>query len=181
MAGPFTDNPFAGHFGLFQSAVNDPVVRSQPGGVQMYVWQGLRNDFLSRGEPLPPGSFQAVNSLLALAGQVRQASANLSASLATAERTGFDQAVLGSHVAPSLDTRSLGEMAAGPQHRLIYMTQELVEGEPVLSFRTHDFGYDLPQSISALNDAAEAAAQISASDYGYEWAGVATPVSILSY
>ena len=181
MPGPFVGNPFAGHAGLFQSAVNDPEVRSQPGGVQMYVWQGLKNDFLSRGEPLPAGSFAAVNSMLAWAGQQRQASASLAATLATAERTGFDQAILGAHIAPSLDTRSAGEMAAGAQHRVIYLTQELVEGEPVLSYRTHDFGYDLPQSVSALNDAAEAAAQISAADYGYEWAGVATPVSIQSY
>lgn len=181
MAGPFTGNPFAQRFGTFQAAVNDPVVRATPGGVQQYVWQDLKNYYLSRGEPLPPGAFGAVNQLLSLAGQQRQAAANLSKAINTVETTGLDQGVLSPMIAPHLDTRNIQDMALGPQHRVVYQTTELVEGEPVLSYRTHDFGYDLPQSISALTDVTESAAQVSAADYGYEWGGKAIPVAIHSY
>lgn len=181
MAGPYTDNPFAGYFGVFQTAVNDPAVRAQPGGVQSYVWQSLTQEYEARGVAMPAGGFQAVNQLLSLAGQQRQAGLNLAAGQSILAQTSLDQAVTANMIAPHLDTRALNEQVLGPQHRMVYLTQELVEGEPVLSYRTHDFGYDLPQSISALNDLAESAAQISAADYGYEWGGLATPVAIYSY
>lgn len=181
MAGPFTGNPFAGQFGYFQAAVNDPVVRSQPGGVQQYVWGALTNHYASRGETLPPGGLAAVNQLLSLAGQMRRASGELSGALATHQGTGFDQAITGSMISSHLDARPLSEQKLGRQYRAVYLSQEIVEGEPVLSYRTHDFGSDLPQSTSALQDEIEAAAQVSAADYGYDWGGVATPVSILSY
>jgi hypothetical protein len=181
MPGPFTENPFAGRFGLFQTALNDPQVRSQPGGVQMYVWQGLQNDYLSRGEALPAGAFQAVNQMLSLAGQHRRAASLLSSALAGSEQTGFDRSILAEMSAPSLDSRAINDMPLGPQFRAVYLTQDIVEGEPVLSYKTHDLGYNLPQSVSALTATVEEAAQITAADYGFEWGGVATPVAIHSY
>lgn len=181
MASPFAGNPFAHRFGTFQAALNDPAVRSTPGGVQMYVWQDLRNYYLSRGEPLPAGAFGAVNQLLNLAGQQRQAALNLSKAVAFAERTGIDQAIVGGHIAPSIDTRPLDAQLGGAQHRVVYETVQVVDGEPVYSYLTHDFGFDLPQSVSALNDVIQQAAQLQAADYGYEWGGVATPAAILSY
>lgn len=182
MPGPYVGNPFAQRFGdYFQAAVNDPSLRAVPGGVTQYAWEAIKQDYLARGEALPPNSFQAVNQLMSLAGQQRRAGEVLSAGLRRAEEYGFDQSVTQAMTAPHLDTRALNEMTLGPQHRVVYLTQDLVEGEPVLSYKTHDFGYNLPQSISQLNRDVEDAAQITAADYGFEWGGVATPVAIYSY
>lgn len=181
MPGPYVGNPLSGYFGVFQAAVNDPAVRAQPGGIQQYVWQALTNEYASRGETLPQGSFQAVNQLLSLAGQQRRAGEELSAALRREEAGPFAVAIDANMAAPHLDTRALNEQVLGPQHRVVYITQDLVEGEPVLSYKTHDFGYNLPQSIADLQAQVEDAAQITAADYGFEWGGVATPVGIYSY
>jgi hypothetical protein len=181
MAGPFTGNPFAGRFGTFQAAVNDPVVRSQPGGVQSYVWQDLRNYYLSRGEPLPKGAFQAVNQLLTLAGQQRRAQEELSKAFRLREETGQTRGITSSMIAPHLDSRPLGATPEGPQHRVVYLTAHIVEGQTVLSHQTHDFGFALPQNLDTLNELVASAAQVEAADYGYEWAGIAEPLAILSY
>lgn len=181
MPGPYVGNPFAGRFGYFQAAVNDPEVRGIPGGVQQYVWAAIREDYPAGGEPLPSGAFQAVNQLLSLAGTQRRAQAELAAGLRRQEEGPFNVAIEANMAAPHLDTRALNEMVLGPQHRVVYITQDLVEGEPVLSYKTHDFGYNLPQSIAELNAQVEDAAQITAADYGFEWGGVATPVGIYSY
>lgn len=181
MASPFAGNPFAGSFGVFQTAVNDSQVRATPGGVQMYVWQSLTNEYAGRGETLPRGAFAAVNQLLGLAGRQRRAEQELGRARLTMEETGLDQAVTGSMIAPHLDSRPLSEQVAGAQYRVVYLTQELVDGDPVLSYRTHDFGYDLPQSLGGLQAEVDMSAQLLAADYGYEWGGVATPVAIHSY
>ena len=181
MPGPYVGNPLAGQFGYFQAAVNDPELRNRPGGVTQYAWAAVTQDFAARGEPLPAGAFQAVNQLLSLAGQQRRAQQELSAGLSRQEEGPFNQAILSNMAAPHLDTRALNEMVLGPQHRVVYITQDLVEGEPILSYKTHDFGYNLPQSIADLQAQVEDAAQITAADYGFGWGGVATPVGIYSY
>jgi hypothetical protein len=181
MAGPFTGNPFSSRFGQFQAAVNDPALRAIPGGVVQYVWQDIQQHYAARGESLPAGSFQAVNQLLSLAGQQRRAQLALSRSALAAEETGRPQAITAAHIAPHLDTRALNAMPGGAQHRVVYLTQEIVEGQPVLSYRTHDFGFALPQTLATMNELISSAAQIAAADYGYEWSGVAEPVAIYSY
>jgi hypothetical protein len=181
MAGPFTGNPFAGRFGTFQAAVNDPEVRAQPGGVQSYVWQDLRNYYLSRGEPLPSGAFAAVNQLLSLAGQQRRAQTELSKAYARREETGQPISVHAGMIAPHLDTRPLDQQKQGAQHRVVYLTAHIIDGQTVLSHQTHDFGYALPQSLDTLGELVESAAQLEAADYGYEWAGIAEPLAIVSY
>ena len=170
-----------GHWSSFVGAVFDPAVRSVPGGVQQYVWQSLSNFYLSRGESLPGGSFQAVNRLLSVAGEQRQAQLSLSRALASFEQTGRDSVLLANHIAPGIDTRALNQMPLGPQFRVTYLTQELIEGESVISYRTWDAGFGLPNSVSGLVDTINEVAPFEASDYGYEWAGVATPVAITSY
>jgi len=181
MPGPFTGNPFAGRFGTFQAAVNDPEVRRQPGGIQQYVWQDLRNYYLSRGEPLPTGAFQAVNQLLVLAGQQRRAQTELSRAYRLQEETGLPQGIHAGMIAPHLDTRAPGAQTGGAQHRVVYLTSHVVEGQLVLSHQTHDFGFALPQSLTTLNELVESAAQVEAADYGYEWGGIAEPLAIVSY
>src|SRR6266702_3258651 len=181
MPGPFTGNPFAGRFGTFQAAVNDPVVRATPGGVQQYVWQDLRNYYLSRGEPLPAGSFNAVNQLLGLAGQQRRAQLELSKAYRLREETGQPVSVHAGMISTHLDTRALNEMPEGAQHRVVYLTSNIVDGVSILSHQTHDFGYALPQNLDTLNELVTSAAQVEAADYGYEWVGIAEPVAILAY
>lgn len=162
-------------------AVYDPVVRSTPGGVQQYVWASLRQSYLSRGEPLPVGSFAAVNRLLSLAGQQRAASLNLAAALSTFNTEGLNQTIGATHIAPSIDALGTGSQALGAQYRVIYETTHIINGEAVLTTLTHDVGRDLPQSLSQLQEQIEMAAQLEAADYGYEWGGIATPLSIQSY
>ena len=163
------------------AAVYDPVVRSTPGGVQQYVWAAVTRDFVSQGLPLPRGAFQAVNALLSLAGQQRAAGLNLARSLATFNTTGIDQGITSAHIAPAIDSTARPQTAFAPQFRAIYRTQQIIDGERQTSYLTHDFGFDLPQSASALQAEIEAAAQLQAADYGYEWGGEATAVSIQSY
>src|SRR5881397_2655299 len=160
MPGPFTGNPFAGRFGTFQAAVNDPTVRRTPGGVQQYVWQDLRNYYLARGEPLPRGSFAAVNQLLSLAGQQRRAQLELSKGYRIREETGRNPSIHAGMIAPHLDTRALNEMPEGARHRVVYLTSNVVEGEAILGHQTHDFGYALPQTLNSLNELVSSAAQI---------------------
>lgn len=179
--GPYTGNPFAFRFGTFQAAVNDPEVRRQPGGVQQYVWQDLRNYYLSRGEPLPAGAFQAVNQLLGLAGEQRRAQLELSRAYRLREETGRPVAIHAGMIASHLDTRSLSDMPEGAQHRVVYLTSNIIDGQQVLSHQTHDFGFALPQSLDTLNELIESAAQVEAADYGYEWGGIAEPLAIISY
>jgi hypothetical protein len=169
------------HWPSVVAAVFDPQVRATPGGVQQYVWASLGNYYISRGENLPAGSFAAVNRLLSLAGQQRQAQATLSQAMLALERTGIDPMLTSAHIAPSIDSRGPGEQALGPQYRATYLSQELVDGVPHLEYRTHDLGYALPQSLTELQNRVEMAAQIEAADYGYEWGGVATPIAIQSY
>jgi hypothetical protein len=64
---------------------------------------------------------------------------------------------------------------------VVYLTAHIVEGQTVLSHQTHDFGFALPQNLDTLNELVASAAQVEAADYGYEWAGIAEPVAILSY
>lgn len=181
MPGPYVGNPFAGRFGTFQTAVNTSLRELGVPSVQSYVWNDIRQYYAERGEPLPPGAFQAVNQLLSLAGQQKRAQVNLAAGLSRQEQGPFNVGITQEMTAPHLDTRALNEMPLGPQHRVVYITQDLVEGEPVLTYKTHDYGYNLPQSIAQLNADVEDAAQITAADYGFEWGGVATPVGIYSY
>lgn len=180
-AGPFTGNPFAGRFGTFQAAVNDETVRRTPGGVQQYVWQDLRNYYLSRGEPLPAGSFQAVNQLLTLAGQQRRAQIELSKAYRLREETGRPVGIHAGMIASHLDARALNDRPEGSQHRVVYLTSNIVDGEAIISHQTHDFGYALPDNLDTLGELIESAAQLEAADYGYEWGGVAEPVAILAY
>jgi hypothetical protein len=164
-----------------QQAVNDPQVRALPGGVQQYMWQSLNNDYLSRGESLPQGSFQAVNTLLSVAGQQRQASLRLSEAQLGMEQTGFNAPILAQHIAPAIDAEPSHLQPFGPQYRITYMSQEIIDGEAFANYRTHDSGLYLPQSLNQLQSLIEEAAAFEAQDYGYEWGGVATPVAIHSY
>lgn len=169
------------HWSAFVAAVYDPTVRAQPGGIQSYVWQSLNNFYLSRGESLPSGSFQAVNSLLSLAAGQRQAGLNLADALHSMEGTGIDQAITGNLIAPSIDSRPLDQQPLGAQHRLIFQAGFIVDGQPIFGNYTLDLGYDLPATLGGLNQAALDAATSQGLDYGWEFDGSAVPVSILSY
>ena len=169
------------HWSTFVGAVFDPAVRSVPGGVQQYVWQGLTNYYASRGEPLPKGSFQAVNRLLSLAGQQRAAQLNLAQALDTFSRSKVEQYISPAHISPAIDATLPSAGAFGNQYRLIYQNHYILNGQEVTQIETHDLGYDLPQSLTQLTATTEMAAAMQAQDYEYEWAGVATPLGIQSY
>lgn len=169
------------HWPSIVGAVYDPVVRATPGGVQQYVWQTLSNYYISRREPFPQGSFGAVNALLSLAGQQRAAGLRLAQALDTFSRTRIDQAITSAHIAPAIDSTARPQTAFAPQFRAIYRSEQIIDGERQVSYLTHDFGYDLPQSASSLVAEIESAAQLQAADYGYEWGGSAVAVSLQSY
>lgn len=169
------------HWSAFVGAVFDPEVRSQPGGIQSYVWASLNSFYLSRGETTPPGSFQAVNTLLSLAGQQYRAQATLGQAVNALDRTGVDQAIHAGMIAPAVDAGPLGSQPLGPQYRITYEALAMVEGQPVFLTLTHDAGFDLPQSLSGLQDLIDTAAPVALSDYDLEFGGVASPVAILAY
>ena len=165
----------------FVGAVNDPVLRAQPGGIGAYVWASVRNDYLGRGEALPPGAFQAVNAGLSLAGAQRRASLALQQASDFVARTGIDQGITAEHISRAIDAAPLGSQPLGPQHRITYTAGFIIGGVLVDVTLTHDAGYDLPQSISALNDLIDQAAQAAAADYGYEYTGSSAVLSIQAY
>lgn len=166
-------NPLSHLWGSFQRAVNDPQVRATPGGVQQYVWQSVRNDFLSRGENLPPGSFQAVNQLLGLAGQQRRAVQNLNRAISDYQRTGLDQAITAQHLAADIDSRSLDARLGGDRYRIRFQAPMTIEGELVNVPLTWDPGLELPQTVSGLLAGLDDAAMAAAQDYDYEYQGEA--------
>lgn len=169
------------HWTAFVGAVYDPTVRATPGGIQSYVWQSIQNDYISRGESLPAGSFQAVNTLLRAAGEQYRAASNLSSALSSLEVNNQDVALTSAHWSNAVDARPLDQQPLGPQFRVTYMTQNIIDGEAVMAHQTWVAGYSLPESVSGLQSAIETAAQLEAADYGNEWGGVAVPVGIQAY
>lgn len=168
-----------GHlWGSFQTAVNDPLVRDQPGGVQQYVWQSVRNDYLSRGEPLPPGSFQGVNALLSLAGQQRRAAAQLGKAIDAYQLTGRETALTSEHMSPDIDTRPLSAQLTGPRLRIRFGAQMTLQGELIVQNFTWDPGLNVPQTVGGLLEGLDEAAAAAAEDYGFEWTGNATVLSV---
>ena len=181
MAGQLSDNPFAHLAGLFFTARTDPEVRATPGGAQQYVWQGIRNSYLSRGEPLPAGAFQAVNDLWRWSSEVVNADTRLSRALARGETLAAPQALDASMISQSLDARPLDQRPEGSQFRVVYRTVYTVGGQTFTDTFQHDFGYSLPETTDALQAQIESAAALQVSDYGYDWEGVAVPISIRAY
>lgn len=176
-----SDNPFAHLAGAFFTARNDPEVRAVPGGPMMYVWQSIYSDFQNSGTPLPPNAFMAVNQLWKWSSEVTNADNTLARSLRTLDATGRDQAIDASFISDSLGARPLDQRPEGPQFNVVYRTVYSIEGETFVDTFQHDFGYALPQTVGALNDALDEAAALQVSDYGYEYEGVATPISIRAY
>lgn len=181
MAGPLASNPFAHLAAAFFTARTDPEVRAVPGGAMMYVWQSIYSDFQNSGTPIPPGAFQAVNQLWKWSSEVVNADNVLAKGLSTLDATGRDQAIDASFVGESLGARPLDQRPEGAQFSVVYRTVYSVDGEPFVDTFQHDFGYNLPQTLGALNDAIDEAAASQVSDYGYEYEGVATPISIRAY
>lgn len=181
MPGP-ASNPLSHLWGSFQAAVNDPVVRSQPGGVQSYVWASVRQDFLSRGDPLPAGSFAAVNELLSLAGQQRRARNELQSASNEVFRSGRDQTLIeGSHTALDIDAR-FPHGDSRERWRVGFEYSVLVDGQEVMLRGLWDVGpQEKPQSFSDLQAQIEEAAQVQAADYEYEYAGAAALTQITTY
>ena len=181
MAGQLSDNPFAHLAGAFFTARSDPAIRATPGGAMMHVWQSIYSDFQNAGQPLPAGAFQAVNQMWTWTSQVTQADRVLSRGLATLDASGQDQAIHAGMIADALNARPLDQRPEGSQFRAIYRTVYSLGGETFTDTFTHDFGYSLPATLDQLNAETEAAAALQVSDYGYEWEGVAVPISIRAY
>lgn len=176
-----SDNPFAHLAGAFFTARSDPQVRNTPGGPMSYVWASIHSDFENAGLPVPPNAFQAVNEMWRWTSTVVQADAALSKSLFAWQDTGRDQALGSQHVAESIDGRPLDQRPEGSQFRVVYKTVYSVEGQTFTDTFQHDFGYNLPETVSGLYSAVEEAAAVQVSDYGYDWEGVAVPISIRAY
>ena len=175
------NNPLRGLWGSFQAAVNDPDLRAQPGGVAQYVWASVRNDYLSRGESLPAGSFQAVNELLSLAGQQRRAAQELQRAIDTYQRTGLDQAITASHWAEDINARPLNMRGIGTAGIIRFTADYTAQGVTLpmrISHRTPTFW---PQSVSELLDLLDQAAAAHADDYDTEFDGNITDISITGW
>lgn len=181
MAGQLSDNPFAHLSGLFFTARTDPEVRAQPGGAMQYVWQGITNNYLSQGLPLPPGAFQAVNEMWRWSTSVVQADSQLLLAQGRLATTGENQALDASMISQALDARPFDQRPEGSQFRVVYRTDFTVDGVQFSDTFQHDFGYSLPETMDALQAQVDAAAALQVSDYGYEWSGSAVPISIRAY
>ena len=181
MAGPLSDNPFAHLAGAFFTARSDPQVRATPGGAAQYVWAAIRSDFERAGQPLPPNAFQAVNDVWRWTSTVVQGDSVLARGLRTLDATGRDQAIHAGMIADAVNARPLDQRPEGSQFRVVYRTVYSLGGETFTDTFQHDFGYSLPATLDQLNAQVEAAAALQVSDYGYEWEGVAVPLSIRAY
>src|SRR5260370_234560 len=135
------------HWSAFVGAVFDPTVRPTPGGAQMYVWQSLNTFYLSRGEPLPTGPFLPVNPLLSVPSTHARHAATHGPARPTSQPPGPAPARGADHLSPSANARRPQEHPRGRQSRATRASLWPVDGEPMTMSRSHEFGYDLPQSM----------------------------------
>src|SRR5438094_2210584 len=94
--------PFAKFWAQAVAAWSDPELAKGGGSKVQFVWQSIQQDALSRGETLPAGSFQQVNTLLSASARVNRAMLQLGKDTLRSNRTGVDQAISAAHIAPDI-------------------------------------------------------------------------------
>jgi hypothetical protein len=151
--------PFAKYWGSAVAAWNDPALPVGGGSKVQFVWQSIQQDYLSRGETLPPGSFQQVNTLLSASARVNRAMLQLGKDTLAVNRTGIDRAVTADHIAPDINTRPPDQLPAGPNYNVRFRADLTVGGMGFTQWLTWKPGANLPATIQGLQESLGIVAQ----------------------
>jgi len=151
--------PFAKYWGSATAAWNDPELAKGGGSKVQFVWQSIQQDYLSRGESLPPGSFQQVNTLLSASARVNRAMLQLGKETLAVNRTGIDRAITADHIAPDIDSRPADQLPAGPNYRVKFRADMTAGGLAFTQWLTWSPGANLPATIQALQQSLDIVAQ----------------------
>lgn len=160
--------PLARYWSQAVAAWSDPELARGGGSKVQFVWQSITQDYLSRGEALPPGSFQQVNALLSASARVNRALLQLGKDSATVNRTGIDQAITSAHIAPDIDSRDPGSQPAGPNYRVRFRADLSAGGLAMVQWFTWSPGATLPATIQSLQDSLDIVGRGFAEDYGID-------------
>lgn len=159
-------------WGYVQAAVNDPELIGL-GAKTQYIWRAYQERVLPElGPGAPPLTIRDVGQLTSLAYSQRNARAQLQRAVLTAERTGFDQAIIPSMFAPDLDTPAGAGLVRPGLARIrfgVSMTEGGIAAEQIL---TYEPGLSGPQTVREMRQLAQDAAQVFAEKYGNEFEGL---------
>lgn len=117
-------NPVFAAWGAIQQAVGERASTAD-------IWGALRSVLSPNGEPLPQGSFQAVNTMRSLAAGIRNAAETLASAPG-------DYAITGDMVSQNINSRDALQQSLSPSYEIRYqatITSEL--GESVQWFTAH--------------------------------------------
>jgi hypothetical protein len=173
--------PFARYWSTAVAAWSDPGLAAGGGSKVQFVWQSIGQDYLSRGETLPPGSFQQVNTLLSASARVNRAMLQLGQSSLQVGRTGIDQAITSAHIAPDIDSRPPGEQPAGPNYRVRFRADLTSGGLAMTQWFTWSPGANLPATIESLNQSLDVVTRGFAEDYAIDEMALTGDTVITSY
>jgi hypothetical protein len=168
-------------WGIVNRAVRDPELRARPGGVVQNIWESYKQSYVGTGATPPRLGIQQVNPLVSMAAAQARAELELSRSIQTYNRTGLDQAIIGAHIAPDIDSRARSGGAVADFHRVRFSIGLNVEGERMERIVTWSPELNLPSTVSGLLEALTEAGSAAAEDYGEDFTDLGELVSITAY
>lgn len=129
------------------------------------VWDAVEREAARRGEALPPGMWNAVNTMRSMAAELRNAGSRLSGASAT-------DAILGSHVGV-LPYGNNPSATGGPRTFHVRVTYNTVTPEgPDQQTVTLVYPGNLPATVGELRAEAEILASVASSTYEGEFDGI---------
>jgi hypothetical protein len=173
--------PFRGYWPQAVAAWNDPELAKGGGSKVQFVWESIKQDYADRGETLPSGSFQQVNTLLSASARVNRAMLQLGKDTLASTRAGIDRAISGDHIAPDIDARDPGAMPFGPNYRVRFRADLSAGGISMTQWFTWSPGANLPGTVQGLQDSLDIVGRGFAEDYGIDELSLTGDAVITSY
>lgn len=173
--------PFAQYWSTAVAAWNDPELAKGGGPRVQYIWNSISQDYLARGETMPPGSFGYVNALISASAAVARAQNALAADWSAVQRSGFDRAINASHIARDIDSRELNQQPAGPNFRVRFRADVQAGGVGMTQWFTWQPGANLPATVGQLMNSLDIVGRGFAEDYQIEDVSLTGDAVITSY
>lgn len=165
-------------WGIVSRATHDPELRSRPGAVTQNIFNAYQQSYLEAGQQPPALSIFEVNQLRSLASRQYLAERNLAGAIDVYQRTGFDQAIDSTMLAPDIDTGPGAGYAYPGQTRIRFQITTEVDGVPVTRWVTYMPGIEGPSSVASMMDMLDVAGEGFAEDYGEVYSGLGDQFSV---